>query len=123
MDYDTFARLAPYVTVHSDTGNGLIDPLFAPPAMLNVISKGNVPVAAQLLSARERGDVGIDTSRLEQAFIGKGGHKKVRFLARVIVGASSYVSTVTDLDMVGAGGGQPWRLLQTSWTIQPLVSP
>lgn len=123
MQYDTFARLAPYITTHSDTGSGLIDPLFAPPAMLNVISNGNAAVVAQVLAARQRGDVGVDTTRLEQGFIGTGGRKKVRFTARVNLGADAYVSTVTDLDLAGGAPGQPWRVLQTSWTHQRSVSP
>jgi general secretion pathway protein K len=123
MQYDTFARLAPYVTAHSDTGAGLIDPLFAPPEMLNVLAKDHAEVAAQVLAARERGDVGIDTTRLEQAFIGTGGRKKVRFTARVHLGSHTYISTVTDLDLAGGATGQPWRVLQTSWAHQRSFNP
>lgn len=122
MQYDTFARLAPYLTAHSDMGTGLVDPLFAPAAMLTVLSKGNTAIAAQVMSARERGDVGIDTTRLEQSFLGTGSRKKVRFTARVNFGSDTVVSTVTDLDLGGAPA-QPWRVLQTSWAHQRAGNP
>lgn len=122
MQYDIFARIAPYLTAHSDMGSGLVDPLFAPSALLKVLSKGNAAIAAEFSDARQKGVIGLDTTRLEQAFIGVGGRKKVRFTANVSFDAESFVSTITDLDM-GSTPGQPWRVLQTSWSNQRRVSP
>ena len=120
MTYDTYARLEPYLTSHSDTGSGLVDPLFAPRALLNVLSKGDGAIADQVWMARQRGGVGVDTSRLEQSFIGTGGRKKLRLTALVDVGGDARVSVVTDLDL-GRGPGKPWRVLQPSRAISRSV--
>ena len=116
MTYDTYARLEPYLTSHSDTGSGLVDPLFAPRGLLNVLSKGNGAIADEVWMARQRGSVGVDTSRLEQSFIGTGGRKRLRLTAIVEVGGDAKVSVVTDLDL-GPGLGKPWRVLQPSRAI------
>ncbi|MDR3212726.1 MAG: general secretion pathway protein GspK [Azoarcus sp.] len=71
VDFDLFARIQPFVTVWSSGGAG-VNPMAAPAPMLVVLCQGNESEARRIAMARDAGESGIDTSRLEPTFLRAG---------------------------------------------------
>lgn len=116
MDYDLFYNLAPLLTLQSDTGGGLVDPLFAPVSVVRVLCNGDQAILAQFMAARSSGQPGTDTTRLEARFLGKSGRTRFRLVARVAVGPDEEVRVTSDLRLRPAEG-LPWQVLGTTESI------
>ncbi|MDR1661534.1 MAG: general secretion pathway protein GspK [Azoarcus sp.] len=70
VDFDLFARIQPFMTVWSSGGAG-VNPMSAPVPVLTVLCQGGGE-ARRIAMARDAGETGIDTSRLEQTFLRAG---------------------------------------------------
>lgn len=114
VDYDLFARLAPFVTTDS-RGGGRIHPLAAPHEVLVFLAGGNAAVARRIADDRDAGLAAIDTTRLEGAFIDATVSSRYRFTAHVPMADGARVLVVRDVDVTAApAGAAPWQTLRAS---------
>lgn len=113
VDPDLFAKIAPLVTTDSG-GNGRVHALSAPLGVLRILARGRDDVAQRLASDRDAGLSGIDTTRLEAAFIDGTVGTRLRLSARVPRSDGTHWLVVRDIDLRPAPvGGLPWQILRS----------
>lgn len=113
VDPDLFAKIAPLVTTDSG-GNGRVHALSAPLDVLLVVARGRADVARRLAEDRDAGQVGVDTTRLDAAFIDGTLGTRLRLSARVPRADGSAWTVVRDIDLRPAvGSGSPWQILRS----------
>ena len=120
IDYDLYARLAHLVTTDS-RGSGRINPLAAPPEVLLVLAGGDQGLASRVAADRDADVPGLDTTRLQAAFIDSSVSGRLRFRAFVPFPDGSRVVVVRDIDMSPvAEGTAPWRTMRTHAPVMSL---
>lgn len=113
IDYDLYARLAHLVTTDS-RGSGRINPLAAPQEVLILLAGGDQSLASRVAADRDANVPGVDTTRLQAAFIDNSVSGRLRFRALVPFPDGSQVVVVRDIDISSvAEGTAPWRTLRT----------
>jgi general secretion pathway protein K len=114
VDYDLFARLAPFVTTGS-RGSGRVHPLAAPYNVLLFLAGGNAAVAQRIADDRDAGAAAIDTTRLEGAFTDATVSSRYRFTADVPMPDGARVLVQRDVDLVAPpAAAAPWLTLRAS---------
>jgi general secretion pathway protein K len=120
MSYDLYASIAPLVTTQRQ-GNGKVNPLAAPYGVLLVLVKGNAARAANIEGRRAGGDIGIDTTSIDPAFVDAGTSQRFRLTARVPIGDGAFVLTSRSVDFTtNAREELPWRTFQTATRLEPV---
>lgn len=111
VDFDVYDRLRDLVTVYS--GAAGVDPLAAPPAVLQVLAGGNAEAAARIAAARDAGEPLIDTTALVQAHLVAASGLVYRLEARVRTSGGLILARGRWVDLGARGAaGQPWRTLR-----------
>lgn len=112
IDYGLYARLRP---LFSAVGRGSgVNPMAAPPAVLAVLAGGNAGRVADLVQRRDAGDVGIDTTGLDQGMIGRSATTEYRISVGVPLGAGKMLLLTHDIDLRPAPTGAPWRVFSVT---------
>lgn len=112
IDYDLYARLAPLVTTESQ-GTGRVNPLAAIQRVLILLTAGDEALASRLAADRDANLPGIDTTRINGAFIDSSESSRFRFMASVPVPDGSLVLVARDIDTSPATEAMaPWRTLR-----------
>lgn len=120
IDYELYAKIAALVTADL-RGSGKINPLAAPPGVLNVLSGGNAGTAERIQAARAAGDAGIDTSSLDTAFVDQSPIRRFRVRARVPLADGGWAIVSRHVDMtVRRADGLPWRTFYSSQGFEAL---
>lgn len=123
LDYSTFARIRPLLTSAGNASR--VDPRFAPPAVLAVLARGNMALAAaidaQRASARPGG---ADTSGLDGALVGSQTTTVYRLSARVPLEEGKILTFVQDTALrPDPASRAPWRELSAEWRIEAAGPP
>ena len=123
VSYDLYARLSGLVTADIRSG-GAVNPLAAPPAVLQVLAGGNAQLAQQIDSQRQSGQAGIDMTGLDATFIGSGTVRRYRLQARVPVadGGSFLVTRYVDINP-RSRDGLPWTTFHMQREVEPALRP
>ena len=123
VNYDLYARLSGLVTADIRSG-GAVNPLAAPPAVLQVLAGGNAQLAQQIDSQRQSGQAGIDMTGLDATFIGSGTVRRYRLQARVPVadGGSFLVTRYVDINP-RSRDGLPWTTFHMQREVEPALRP
>lgn len=110
LSYDIYALVQHLVTADI-SGSGLVNPQAAPAPVLAVLSNGNESQVERLIASREAGDVGVDTSMLNGAWLDSAASKQVELQARVPLADGSTVIVLRRF-AVGPSSedGLPWRV-------------
>ena len=120
VDYDLYARLAHLVTTDS-RGSGRINPLAAPAGVLLLLADGDQSLASRVAAERDAEVAGMDTTRLQAAFIDLSVSGRLRFRAFVPAPDGSEVIVVRDIDLSFASEGTaPWRTMRTHAPVMSL---
>jgi general secretion pathway protein K len=120
VDYDLYARLAHLVT--TDTrGSGRINPLAASQEVLLLLAGGDQALATQVAANRDADIPGMDTTRLQTAFIDNSVSSRLRFRAFVPFPDGSHVIVVRDIDLSPAvDATAPWRTMRAYTPVMSL---
>ncbi len=120
VDYDLYARLAPFITASSSTG-AAVDPLAAPPHVLMVLAGGNASIVNQIMGQRASGQPSVDMSGLDGALARVGSsQRRYRLTARVPLPDGSQYLVERDVYFSGsARGGLPWYTFESRQMMQP----
>lgn len=123
VSYDLYARLSGLVTADIRSG-GAVNPLAAPPAVLQVLAGGNAQLAQQIDSQRQSGQAGVDMTGLDAALIGSGTVRRYRLQARVPVadGGSFLVTRYVDINP-RSRDGLPWTTFHMQREVEPALRP
>ena len=123
VNYDLYARLSGLVTADIRSG-GAVNPLAAPPAVLQALAGGNAQLAQQIDSQRQSGQAGIDMTGLDATFIGSGTVRRYRLQARVPVadGGSFLVTRYVDINP-RSRDGLPWTTFHMQREVEPALRP
>ena len=123
VNYDLYASLSGLVTADIRSG-GAVNPLAAPPAVLQVLAGGNAQLAQQIDSQRQSGQAGIDMTGLDATFIGSGTVRRYRLQARVpdADGGSILVTRYVDINP-RSRDGLPWTTFHMQREVEPALRP
>jgi general secretion pathway protein K len=119
VDYDLYARLSSLVTADV-RGGGTVNPMAAPPAVLQVLAGGNATMAQQIDTLRQSGQTGVDLTGLDATFIGTGAVRRYRMQARVSVadGGTFVITRYVDVNP-RSRDGLPWTTFHTQREVEP----
>ena len=119
VDYDLYARLSSLVTADV-RGGGTVNPMAAPPAVLQVLAGGNATMAQQIDTLRQSGQTGVDLTGLDATFIGTGTVRRYRMQARVSVadGGAFVITRYVDVNP-RSRDGLPWTTFHTQREVEP----
>lgn len=119
VDYDLYARLAPLLTTEA-AGSGLVNPMAAPVEVLLVLAGGNAAEAARIASERDAMRPGIDTTRLNAAFMEAAASRRWRLQARVTMADGKVALVTRSVQLTPAPTSPaPWRILQADERFEP----
>jgi len=120
IEYDLYARLSALLTADV-RGSGRVNPMAAPVEVLAVLAGGNTGVAMQIVSSRESGQVGVDTSALDGSLLDNSTSRLIRVQARVPMADGSFVRVSRSVDFnARARDGAPWLTFRTSTDVEPV---
>jgi len=120
VHYDLYARLAHLVTTDS-RGSGRLNPLAASPEVLLLLAGGDQGLASRVAADRDADVPGLDTTRLQAAFIDSSVSSRLRFRAVVPFPDGSRVVVVRDIDVSNvAEGTTPWRTMRAHAPVMSL---
>ena len=122
IDYDLYARLAPLITADSAFGGAGVDPMAAPPDVLQILAGGNQAVADRIAAARTSGQPGVDTSGLDTSLTTAGLSFNKRFRLSAKVPLADGGTFVVERSVYFAGrsrDGLPWYTFETRQAMQP----
>lgn len=121
IDYDLYAKLAPLLTTDAG-GTGLVNALAAPLEVLVVLARGDVAVASIIATDREAMRPGVDTTRLNAAFIETSASGRWRLRARVQMADGKVAQVTRSVQLTpGPASPVPWRILQADERFEPAV--
>lgn len=107
-------RLAQVFTVEGPR-SGLVDPLAAPPPVLQVLADGNMSAALAVERARESGQPGVDTSRLNPQYISSAPFFRFQYEARVPLEDGRMFVALRRVQLrADPRDGLPWRVFHAS---------
>jgi general secretion pathway protein K len=119
VDYDLYARLAPLLTTDA-AGSGLVNAMAAPLEVLLVLAGGNAAEAARIAADRDAMRPGIDTTRLNAAFIDATASRRWRLQARVPMADGKVALVTRSVQPTPAPTSPaPWRILQADERFEP----
>jgi general secretion pathway protein K len=120
VDFELYARLSAIVTTDS-AGSGRVNPLAAPPAVLAVLSGGQLANAAAIAAGRDAGQAGVDTTTLPAEFIDTAATKRFRLQARVPLADGRRLLSTRMVDMNRPATRRvPWQIFHADDRIEPL---
>jgi general secretion pathway protein K len=116
VDLDLYAKIAGFFTVWS--GSSGVDPRAAPIEMLFVLAAGDEAVASRIATARDAGQIGIDTTMLDPSWLtGSGNRNTLHVLASVPVeaGVGGQQRAVRGrwVRLTPEKDGTPWKTIRT----------
>ena len=120
VDYDLYARIRDLVTPYG-AGVGL-DDRYASLAVLRVLAGNREGVAERILDARRAGEVGVDTSLLEQKHVARGGGSYFKISASLDLGGTRFVRSRW-VTRSGGASGVPWTSLTVETRMQGSAPP
>ncbi|WP_453932220.1 type II secretion system protein GspK [Acidovorax temperans] len=120
VNYDLYARLSGLVTADI-RGSGMVNPMAAPPAVLQMLAGGNAELVSQIDSRRQSGQPGIDMTGLDAAFVGSGTVRRYRLQARVSAadGGAYLVTRYVDINP-RSRDGFPWTTFHMQREVEPV---
>lgn len=120
VNYDLYARLSGLVTADI-RGNGMVNPMAAPPAVLQMLAGGNAELVSQIESRRQSGQPGIDMTGLDAAFVGSGTVRRYQLQARVSAadGGAYLVTRYVDINP-RSRDGFPWTTFHMQREVEPV---
>lgn len=120
VDYDLYAKVEDLLTADL-RGSGRVNPLAAPLGVLAVLAGGNTAVAAQISTARDAGQVGVDTSALDGSLLDASASRRIRVQARVPLMDGGYVRVSRSVDFdARPPSGEPWQTFRMSSRLEPV---
>ena len=123
LDYPIYAQVASLVTTDAG-GSGRVNPLVAPPQVLRVLMSGNDAAVANFVAGRDAGQVGLDQSAMNSAWLDLSGTSAVELQA-VVPLVDGGAARVVRRYLLGKadGDGLPWRVFYSeSFFAPPVVS-
>lgn len=122
VDYDLYARLESLLTADLQ-GSGRVNPLAAPVEVLAVLAGGNTASAAQIATARDAGQVGVDTTALDGSLLDASVSRRIRVQARVPLADGGYVRVSRNVDLnARTPNGAPWHTFRMMVRLEPRKS-
>lgn len=120
VNYDLYARLSGLVTADI-RGSGMVNPMAAPPPVLQMLAGGNAELVSQIDSRRQSGQPGIDMTGLDAAFVGSGTVRRYRLQARVSAadGGAYLVTRYVDINP-RSRDGFPWTTFHMQREVEPV---
>ncbi|MDR2690191.1 MAG: general secretion pathway protein GspK [Azoarcus sp.] len=111
VDFDLFAIISPFVTAWS--GAAGVNPLAAPETVLGILCGGDASCVARIATARDAGEIGIDTTMLEQSYLATGNVGNILHVSASLpvepglrAVRERWVQLAADVD------GSPWKTLR-----------
>jgi general secretion pathway protein K len=119
VNYDLYARLSGLVTADIRS-SGMVNPMASPPAVLQVLAGGNAELVRQIDSLRRSGQVGIDLTGLDAAFVSSGTVRRYRLQARVSLadGGAYLITRYVDINP-RSRDGFPWTTFHLQREVEP----
>lgn len=110
FDYVVYARVASLITADIQ-GSGRINALAAPPQVLRVLASGNDAAVAQFVAGREAGQIGVDQSAFNSAWLDASGSNYLEMQVLVPLAGGAFARIVRHY-WVGKAktDGLPWRV-------------
>lgn len=121
VDYDLYARIRDLVTPYG-AGSGL-DDRYASLAVLRVLAGDREGVAERILEERRAGQVGVDTSLLDQKHVARGSGTHFKINARFDLGGIQFVRSRWVTRAGGAASHIPWASLAVETRMQGSALP
>lgn len=119
VDYELYARLAPLVVADRRTAGG-VNPLAAPVGVLKVLAGGDEAIALQIDTARRTSGAGVDTSRLDGAWLDPTIGNRFWLIARVPQADGGWLLSLRGVDVAaGARDGLPWQTFMARRWFEP----
>ncbi len=111
VDFETYDKIKGLITV--DGGSARTNPLAAPFEVLLVLAQGNAAVADRVASARDAGQIQVDTTSLMQEFIDQSSSSRFRLKAFVPVGSERLVVRAQIVDLAPVSSPRlPWLVVR-----------
>ena len=120
VDYALYERVRVLFTTITRTPG--VNPVAAPPEVLAVLADGNMELASDIAQRRAEGDVGIDTSAINQAFLTSGVSQEYRLSVRVPLEGGKILLLTRDVGLTRTPAGEPWRVFSAMRRILPSSS-
>ncbi len=120
VDYDLYARIRDLVTPYG-AGTGL-DDRYASLAVLRVLAGDREGVAERIHDARRAGEVGVDTSLLDQKHVARGGGSHFKLSAGFDLGGTRFVRSRWVTRSGGGTSRVPWTSLTAETRMQGSAS-
>lgn len=99
----------------------MVNPMAAPPPVLQMLAGGNAELVSQIDSRRQSGQPGIDMTGLDAAFVGSGTVRRYRLQARVSAadGGAYLVTRYVDINP-RSRDGFPWTTFHMQREVEPV---
>ena len=110
LDYDTYARLRPLLTVDI-VGSGRVNPLAALAETLLVLTKGDSERARQLIESRHSTPESMDTTQLTANHFQIAATSYLALQATIALADHTRLTRTWRVDMATAAYGLPWTVL------------
>lgn len=126
ISYEEYSRVAPLMTADLSTGNGKVNPLAAPAAVLRVLAGGDDLLAQQVEQLRLNRAEMTDLTRLPAAFTQAEATRTFRIQARVMTSDNTqqWLHTWRVFMTDDKPYGLPWRVLGIDHpVILPVLGP
>lgn len=121
FDYGLYARIAPLLTADLP-GNGRVNPMAAPEAVLRVLAGGDAAQAARIAAQRAGGAAGIDTTGLNGAWLEDTPTQRLRVTASVVLPDGGVAIVARSVNRTAsARDGMPWTTFRFEQHLQPLA--
>ena len=122
LDYSVYARVAGLITADIQ-GTGGINPMAAPPQVLRVLAAGNDAAVEQFVAGRDAGQVGLDQSAFNGAWLDPSGSSHIELQALVPLPDGAFARIVRRY-LVGKSNndGLPWRVFYAASFYDPPAS-
>ena len=120
IDYALYERVKALFTPVTNTST--VNPLAAPAEVLAVLADGNMERASNIAQRRTAGEVGIDTSALNQAFLTSGVSDEYRLSVSVPLEGGKILLLTRDVGLFSTPAGEPWRVFSAMRRILPSSS-
>lgn len=121
VDLGLYARIRRSISVHGNSAG--VNPGFAPLEVLRVVAAGRDELAQGIHDAYRRGDVGIDTSLLQQVHLASGSGSHWRAEANLEIDGVRF-SRIRWVTQAGGATSMPWALVSAETLVDlDVVSP
>lgn len=122
LDYSVYARVAGLITADIQ-GTGGINAMAAPPQVLRVLAAGNDAAVEQFVAGRDAGQVGLDQSAFNGAWLDPSGSSHIELQALVPLPDGAFARIVRRY-LVGKSNndGLPWRVFYAASFYDPPAS-